>query len=116
MATTPTGAPTAADVLAYLDYMDGEDYPGEVNDALAAEAADQLNRCRFPLGDDGNPAYTPALTEALYRRVAHNLAVRAIPLGVQTTSTEAAALNTYIPGSDAEVRRLEAPYRKRTVG
>jgi hypothetical protein len=60
--------------------------------------------------------YNPALLEALCRRVAHNLAVRALPLGLQATIGDGAALATRVGGTDAEVRRLEAPYRKLVVG
>jgi hypothetical protein len=85
--------------------------------ALDAEADDQTSRCRIPTDPDtGALNYPPALVEALCRRVAHNLAVRALPLGVQATITDAAALNTYVGGTDAEVRRLEAPWRKLVVG
>jgi hypothetical protein len=81
-----------------------------ISDAVAAESAAQAAVCRIP--DD----YPSDLMEALCRRVAHNLAVRALPLGVQATITDAAALNTYVGGTDAEVRRLEAPYRKLVIG
>lgn len=82
-----------------------------ITDAVAAESAAQAAVCRLPDTTD----YPADLMEALCRRVAHNLAVRALPLGVQATITDAAALNTYVGGTDAEVRRLEAPYRKLVV-
>ena len=70
--------------------------------ALAAESADQAARCKVP---------TPvpaSLSEALFRRVSRNLALRAVPLGVITGETG----GQYVGGRDPEVRRLEAPYRK----
>lgn len=109
--------PPLPDVLGYLgsDISWTED---EVTSALAAETAAQAKVVRFP-ADPEPPAgplpYPADLAEALCRRVAHNLAVRALPLGVQATVTDAAALNTYVGGTDAEVKRLEAPYRKRVV-
>jgi hypothetical protein len=61
-------------------------------------------------------AYPEDLTEALYRRVAHNLSMRALPLGIQANISEMAVSTTRVGGLDAEVARLEAPYRKRVVG
>ena len=100
---------TAADVRAYL----GPDVSWDdsaIQDALAAETAAQAAVCRIP---DPCPA---DLVEALLRRVAHNLAVRALPLGVQASIAEGAIATNYVGGTDAEVRRLEAPHRKRVVG
>jgi hypothetical protein len=54
----------------------------------------------------------PDVVEALHRRVAHNLATRALPLGVQQNDS---AFNT-VSSNDPEVRRLERPYRKVFVG
>ena len=119
MATLPTNGPTLTEVLAYLGDTGSSWDDGVIGLALDAEAIDQANRCRFPtvlVDDVVTPVYDAALTEALCRRVAHNLAVRALPLGVQATVTDGAALNTYVGGTDAEVKRLEAPYRRRTVG
>lgn len=109
--------PELADVLGYLgpntSWSDEE-----VAAALLAETAAQAAVVRFP-ADPPPPAeaqaYPADLAEALFRRVAHNLAVRALPLGVQATVTDGAALSTYVGGTDAEVKRLEAPYRKRVV-
>lgn len=70
-------------------------------------------------GTDVSLTLTPDLsdlTEALCRRVAHNLALRNLPLGVQASVTEAAIAQTRVGGTDAEVSRLEAPFRKLAVG
>lgn len=79
--------PTLEDVLGYL----GTDHSWEneqVQSALDAEQAAQAKVVRFP-DDPAEPAeplpYPADLAEALFRRVAHNLAVRALPLGVQAT-------------------------------
>lgn len=56
------------------------------------------------------------LVEALYRRVAHTLALRALPLGFQATVSEGGVATNSVGGTDAEVRRLEAPYRRLVVG
>ena len=113
-----TPYPGAPDLTAVIDYLGNaaSSWDGiAVQAALVAEQGDQLARVRLPLNDAGDPVYPPALAEALCRRVAHNLAARAFPLGVQATVTDVAAINTYVPGRDAEVRRLEAPWRRRTV-
>lgn len=77
--------------------------------ALDAETAAQARRCRVP-------AEVPAdLTEALYRRVARNLAMREVPLGMQAAVGEFGAALAKV-GNDAEIHRLEAPHRKRVIG
>jgi hypothetical protein len=55
------------------------------------------------------------LVEALCRRVARNLAMRALPLAVQMSNTDMGAVATRLGSSDPEVRRLEAPYRRLVV-
>lgn len=57
-----------------------------------------------------------ALREALFRRVAHNLALRPLLLGLQVSMSDAAVSTRNVGGSDAEANRLEGPYRKRKVG
>lgn len=93
--------------------------PAQIEAAIAAEVAAQAAVVRFP-ADPPAPAeplpYPADLLEALCRRVAHNLALRALPLGVSVDLTESAVATTRVGGTDAEVRRLEAPYRRRTVG
>jgi len=108
-------APSATEVGTYLDNAIGASWwtPDDVASALAAEKAAQAKRCRVPADAE---AWPDDLAEALKRRTAHNLAVRPLPLGVQPTVTEAAALATFVGGTDAEVRRLEAPHRKLVIG
>jgi len=110
---TVLGAPTVTEVTEYLADSAGSWDEFVIQQALDAEQSDQLARVRLPTNSDGSQTYPPALKEALCRRVAHNLAARGNPLGVQATVTETTAINTYLPGSDAEVRRLEAPWRRR---
>lgn len=78
-------------------------------DALAAERVDQANRCRVN-------RYTEALREALLRRVARNLAARAIRVTTFTSFEGGGGASQRVPQSDPEIRRLEGPYRRRTVG
>lgn len=115
-------APDAEYVTAYLNNHDDTN-PGlswtdeAIAAALAAETEAQSRVCTIApewLTEEG--AYPADLAEALCRRVAHNLALRALPLGVQTTLTDGAVAATRVGGSDAEVRRLEAPYRRLVLG
>ena len=89
------------------DYLNGSWPSEEILNALLAEAEAQNARCvTFP--------YTADLREALLRRVAANLARRQSALGVVVgDSGEVAALPSTV---DREVHRLEAPYRRFTVG
>ncbi len=106
-ATAASGMPALADVQAYL----GEDTSAttaQITAALAAEAAAQRKVCEVPA------VYPPDLAEALLRRVARNLAARAVPIA-QWTSFEGGATGTRVPQSDPEVTRLEAPYRRWVV-
>lgn len=78
-------------------------------DALAAERVAQADRCRVD-------RYTEALREALLRRVARNLAARAIRVASFTSFEGGGGASQRVPQTDPEIRRLEGPYRRRTVG
>lgn len=105
-------APTPEQVTAYLADA-GTDWTAEqIAGAYAAEKAAQASVCTVPADDADWPA---DLAEALFRRVAHNLALRSLPLGVAPSITDGAVAIARPGGTDAEVRRLEAPYRKRLV-
>lgn len=100
--------PTLASLRVYLG--DSSSYSDAVvTAALAAEKDAQASVCRIPL------VWPDDLAEALCRRVARNLAMKALPLGLQTAMSEM-TVSTIKVGSDSEVRRLEAPYRRVTVG
>lgn len=105
-------APTVDDVTAYLADTGGSWAVDQIGGAYAAEKAAQASVCKVPVDADPWPA---DLAEALCRRVAHNLALRALPLGVAPSITDGAVALARPGGTDAEVRRLEAPYRKRTT-
>lgn len=74
--------------------------------ALTAETAAQAAVCKVgdPMQDD--------LAEALMRRVARNIAMRRIPLGLQADESG----STPVGSNDPEIRRLEKPYRKLVSG
>jgi hypothetical protein len=102
-------APTAVEVTDYLGATSATE--DEIADALAAEKADQANRCRVPADADPWPA---SLAQALKRRVARNLALRGLPIAVLQGDAESGS--TVLPGSDPEVKRFEAPHRKLALG
>jgi hypothetical protein len=112
------GAPDAGVVTAYLTTVDksaASKYGVDaIEAALRAETAAQARVCRVPT--DPAVDYPDDLTEALCRRVAVNLAVRANPLGIQNAISELGASQVRVGGTDREVRRLEAPFRKLVMG
>lgn len=107
-------APTANEVIAYLGDQNQEtwDTPA-ITAALAAELAAQAQVCIVPT--DPEAVWPRDLAEALLRRVAHNLAVRGLPLGAQP-SIDGSGSSVRVSGYDAEVGRFEAPYRRIVVG
>lgn len=105
--------PDVTEVETYLGETGGSWSTEQVTEAYAAEKAAQASVCKVPLDTDAWPA---DLAEALKRRVAHNLALRALPLGISPAITDGAVAIARPGGLDAEVRRLEAPYRKRVLG
>ncbi|WBQ02945.1 hypothetical protein [Kribbella sp. CA-293567] len=85
----------------------------DITAALTSEAAAQASRCRVP----GDAATWPAdLAEALCRRVARNLAMRGLPLGLVVNAVDDGESATTRVGADIEVRRLEAPWRRLAIG
>ena len=99
--------PTIGEVQEYL----GETSYGlsDIVGALVAEQAAQAARCKLPT------VYPDDLREALLRRVARNLAARSIPVAT-FTSFEGGGTSSRVPTVDPEILRLEAPYRRLTVG
>ena len=98
---------TAPDLTAAKEYLgqSGLSFTeDQVAGALAAETAAQAAVVKVG-------TYPQDITEALLRRVARNLAMRNLPLGVQ--QDEAGGIR--IGMNDPEIRRLEAPHRKRVV-
>lgn len=98
-------AVTLADVKAYLGETSESDE--QITAALDAERAAQSAMCDV---DD----YGHDLREALKRRVARNLAARSVPVAT-FTSFEGGGTSTRVPMVDAEIARLEAPYRRWVV-
>lgn len=104
--STAADMPDLTEVKAYLSTNGNTSTPdAAITEALNAEAAAQRKRCNVPA------VYPDDLREALKRRVARNLAARAVPVA-QVTSFEGGQTSTRVPFNDAEVARLEGPYRK----
>lgn len=104
------------DLKAYLETTLEGDYSDAVlSNVIEVEIADQANRVRaayrLTILDDWNDHPAP-LREAITRRCARTLALRKIPLGI----VEGEAGATHVYGKDTEVRRLESPYLRLSVG
>jgi len=107
--TDAEGMPGLAEVRAYLD-SNGESSQTDaaITGALNAELANQRKVCDVPA------VYDYDLAEALKRRVARNLAARAVPIASITTF-EGGTTQAKVQRYDAEVTRFEGPYRKVVV-
>jgi hypothetical protein len=101
--------PTPADVIAYLGDQNAWE-EAQVTAALDTELAQAANRLTLPETDEDWP---DDLREAMFRRVARNLATRGLPLGIQP-GVDGNAIR--IGAWNAEAERLEAPFRKVVIG
>lgn len=107
--TAASGLPNLAAVRAYLDTNgDSSATDAAITEALNAELVNQRKVCDVPA------VYGYDLAEALKRRVARNLAARAVPIA-QVTTFEGGSTQQRVTRYDAEVTRFEAPYRKVVV-
>ena len=81
----------------------------QLQQVLDAETALQSACCLIPADPWGSKPMPAALTQALYRRCARQVSARSLPLGYLNDVAEfgPVKLSTY----DAEIERLEAPYR-----
>ncbi|GAB3812103.1 hypothetical protein [Kribbella italica] len=104
-------APTVTDADNYLG--DTSYTTEELGKAFAAEKKAQAKVCRVPADD---AEWDEDLSEALFRRVARNLAMRGIPLAILQGDADLGTVGARLPGRDPEVRRLEAPWRKLVMG
>lgn len=107
-ATPSSGMPTVDTVGKYLGNRAGNWTTVDLQDALDAEASAQRDVCVVPA------AYPDSLRQALLRRVQRNLAMRSLPLAVQTGDADGGTL--VLPGRDPVVRQYEGPHLRRSVG
>lgn len=105
---TEEGMPTVDDAIVYLGSRMSGWTRAQVQSAYNAERGNQRDKC----GE--RAAYPDQLREALFRRIARNLAMRNLPLAVAVGDADVGP--SILPGNDPEVRRLEAPYRRLSVG
>jgi hypothetical protein len=102
--------PTVADVRAWVQVPATSVSDAQLQQVLDGELKLQAMACRVP-GPAEPPAddYPEALAQALYRRCGRELNARQVPLGVVGDGSEfgPSSLSTF----DAEVERLEGPYR-----
>lgn len=88
----------------------------QLQQVLDAETILQARACTVPRDPDTGAALdlTPDLVQAVYRRVAREVAARGVPLGMLGADSE------YGPSRlsrwDAEIDRLEAPNRRLVFG
>lgn len=78
----------------------------QLTQVLDAESEKQAAYCLIP---DDPAAFPSALAQALYRRVAREVAARSVPLGLLGDGVEYAP--SRLPLFDAQVENHEAPYR-----
>lgn len=103
---TAAGMPTVTTCNNYIGDHSWSD--ADVQDALDTEMAAQFAVCRIPA------AYPADLRAAVHRRVQRNLSLRSLPLAVRESADGESQM--IVPGRDPEVRRLEGPYRKVSIG
>jgi hypothetical protein len=107
VADQPAKVPDVDDVRAYLGESADQYDDAEIDGALAAERQRQRDACTIPA------RYTAALREALMRRVQRNLAMRLLPLALQSDNDGTAVR---LGGDDPIVRSIEARYPKMVTG
>jgi len=100
--------PKLADVIKYLADSADSWTTDQIQDALDAEAQAQRDRCKIPA------SYNAALRNALLRRCQVNLTMQGLPLALP--QGDAGTGPSILPTNDPVVRRLEGPWRRRTVG
>lgn len=103
-------------VKAYLAETDHSWSDSQVTSAFDAERVAQAHACLVPASAVPEEEWPADLVEALGRRVQHNLALRGLPLGLQTAMGEGGVAMRGVGGKDAEVERLEGPYRRVVFG
>lgn len=113
------GFPAVSDVRAWCQISAASLTDAQLQQVVDAEQANQALYCRVPTTGDPpvlDPSSWPAaLSQAIYRRVAREVAGRGVPLGlVGDPASEAGALR--LATFDAEVERLEGPYRMVVFG
>lgn len=100
-----TAVPTVDDVRKWATISATSITDEQLQQVLDAERSLQGACCLIP-PDDQLP---PALVQALYRRCARQVSARSLPLGYLNDVAEFGPVK--LSSYDAEIERLEAPYR-----
>jgi len=101
--------PTLPDVRAWVGVSTTSMSDAQLTVVVDAEVALQAATCDLTPTDPDSTDYPPEMTQALYRRVARQVAARGLPLGLTDVVGEYGPAR--IPTYDAEIARLEAPRR-----
>jgi hypothetical protein len=99
--------PALDDVRAWIGVPETVISDEQLQVVIDAEEAVQAKLCRVV------PWVWP-LTQALYRRVGREVAAMSLPLGTIGADSETGVAN--LPTYDAEIQRLERPYRLVVLG
>jgi hypothetical protein len=98
------GIPTLEEIRSWVGVSATVVSDEQLQQVTDAELDLQAARCLLPTD------YPASLAQALYRRIARELAARGVPLGLLSADGEYGGV-ARMPGLDVEVNRLEAPYR-----
>lgn len=112
MAAGDKGYPTIAELREYTYQTHNVSLSDEeLEEALQAEIELQSDRCKVPaVSPETTLPYS--LKQALKRRVARNIVLRAQPGGVIVGIADGAVGMSRVAGEDREIDRLEKRYRK----
>lgn len=109
--TTGAGLPTYADLDTYLGGVGEHSWSdADLTESLDVESAQQRRVCRIPA------AYPADLRDALLRRAARRLEMKRQLTEQPRTDSDFGTPALIPPGRDSEIRRLETPFRKLTIG
>jgi hypothetical protein len=110
------GLPTLEEVRAWIQVPVSALSDEQLQQVIDAELALQMSGIVVP--DTPEPPdppvpYPPELEQALFRRVAHQVALRGLPLGI-ISDVESAPIQA--AAWDSEVARLEQPWQRMVLG
>jgi len=110
----PGPPPTVDEVRAWLGVSAAQVSDHDLNIMLQQELGNQNDECRIPDDLAAGGLLPPQLIGSAYRRVARAVAARGIPLGYRSGDDEYGPLR--LPSYDAEITRIEGPWRKFVFG
>jgi hypothetical protein len=105
MTSAPAVPPTIPEVRAWSNVSAQSLSDDQVQAIIDAEVDLQGAVCEW-----GETSFPPSLSQSLLRRCAREIGGRQLPLGL-TADTSGEYAPVRIPAYDAEIERLEAPFR-----